>query len=152
MTFWRFGHGRPAFPAVLPQPRSASTTPLRSDSCHRHRRTTFAGGCPTFRLRLRDSSESRRSIPRQHSTKTDAPLFASPPRGRPAGSVGEEGGTRPDRPAVADCRLLALNRERPFRTRVAGLFLFLPVLAQLGFDQLVHQAGYLGSRMIKPAT
>lgn len=60
-------------------------------------------------------------------------------------------GTRPDRPAVADCRLLALDRERPLRTRVAGLFLFLPVLAQLGFDQLVQQAGYPSSRMIPAA-
>jgi hypothetical protein len=31
---------------------------------------------------------------------------------------------------------------------VAGLFLFLPLLAQVGFDQLVRQAGYPGSRMV----
>lgn len=34
------------------------------------------------------------------------------------------------------------------RTRVAGIFLFLPLLARLGFDQLVRQAGYPGSKMI----
>jgi hypothetical protein len=34
------------------------------------------------------------------------------------------------------------------RTRLAGLFLFVPLLARLRFDQLVHQAGYPGSRMI----
>jgi hypothetical protein len=34
---------------------------------------------------------------------------------------------------------------------VAGLFLFLPLLARLRFDQLVRQAGYPGSRMV-PAT
>jgi hypothetical protein len=31
---------------------------------------------------------------------------------------------------------------------VAGAFLFLPLLAQLGFDRLVHNAGYPGSRMV----
>jgi hypothetical protein len=34
---------------------------------------------------------------------------------------------------------------------VAGVFLFLPLLARLGFDTLVRQAGYPGSRMV-PAT
>lgn len=37
------------------------------------------------------------------------------------------------------------------RTRVAGIFLFLPLLARLGFDQQTRQAGYPGSRMV-PAT
>jgi hypothetical protein len=37
------------------------------------------------------------------------------------------------------------------RSRVAGGFLFLPLLARLGFDALVRQAGYPGSRMV-PAT
>jgi hypothetical protein len=34
------------------------------------------------------------------------------------------------------------------RTRCAGLFLFLPLLARVQFDQLVGQAGYPGSQMI----
>jgi hypothetical protein len=34
---------------------------------------------------------------------------------------------------------------------VAGVFLFLPLLARLGFDTLVRQAGYPGSRMIPAA-
>lgn len=34
------------------------------------------------------------------------------------------------------------------RTRLAGLFLFLPLLAHVRFDQLVRQAGYPGSRMV----
>ena len=37
------------------------------------------------------------------------------------------------------------------RTRVAGIFLFLPLLARLRFDQLITQAGYPGTTMI-PAT
>jgi hypothetical protein len=39
----------------------------------------------------------------------------------------------------------------PLETRVAGLFVFWPLLAQLGFDDLVKQASYPGSHMV-PAT
>jgi len=39
----------------------------------------------------------------------------------------------------------------PLQTRVAGIFAFWPFLAQLGFDELVKQAGYPGSGMV-PAT
>jgi hypothetical protein len=39
----------------------------------------------------------------------------------------------------------------PLETRVAGVFVFWPLLAQLGFDDLVKQASYPGSRMV-PAT
>jgi hypothetical protein len=49
---------------------------------------------------------------------------------------------------MADCRVLNLAPGRTLRTRVAGLFLFLPLLARLHFDQIVRQAGYPGSRMI----
>jgi hypothetical protein len=55
---------------------------------------------------------------------------------------------QPDRPAVSDCRRLRLAPGQRLRTRVAGIFLFLPLLARLRFDQLVHQAGYAGSRMV----
>jgi hypothetical protein len=43
-----------------------------------------------------------------------------------------------------------LSAARPLRlrTRVAGLFLFLPLLARLGFGESVRKAGYAGSRMI----
>jgi hypothetical protein len=43
---------------------------------------------------------------------------------------------------------LSLAPGRRVRTRLAGLFLFLPLLAQVRFDQLVGQAGYPGSRMV----
>jgi hypothetical protein len=43
---------------------------------------------------------------------------------------------------------LSLLPGRQLRTRLAGLFLFLPLLARLRFDTLVVQAGYPGSRMI----
>jgi hypothetical protein len=54
----------------------------------------------------------------------------------------------PERPAVADCRVLSLAAGHRVRSRCAGLFLFLPLLAQVQFDQLVRQANYPGSAMI----
>jgi hypothetical protein len=51
---------------------------------------------------------------------------------------------------VADRRELTLSSQKPLRvrTRTAGVFLFLPLLAELGFDSLVRQAGYPGSQMV----
>jgi hypothetical protein len=54
----------------------------------------------------------------------------------------------PEEPVVADVRQLDLVPGRSWRTRVAGIFLFLPLLARLRFDRLVQQAGYPGSRMV----
>jgi hypothetical protein len=54
----------------------------------------------------------------------------------------------PEEPVVADVRQLELVPGRSWRTRVAGIFLFLPLLARLRFDRLVQQAGYPGSRMV----
>jgi hypothetical protein len=53
-------------------------------------------------------------------------------------------------PEVADRNALVLSAAEPLRlrTRVAGLFLFLPLLARLGFDKLVRKAGYPGSKMV----
>jgi hypothetical protein len=43
---------------------------------------------------------------------------------------------------------LSLTPGRCVRTRVAGLFLFLPLLARVHFDQLVSKADYPGSKRI----
>jgi hypothetical protein len=51
-------------------------------------------------------------------------------------------------PEVADCRELSLTPGRTLRTRVAGVFLFLPLLVKLGFDRLVVEARYPGSEMV----
>jgi len=80
--------------------------------------------------------------------RRSSPLFATPPRGRPRGQGGGPTPARPEPAAVADQRRLALTPGRRWRSRVAGLFLFLPLLARLGFDQLVRQAGYPGSQMV----
>lgn len=43
-----------------------------------------------------------------------------------------------------------LSSQEPLRlrTRTAGVFLFLPLLAELGFDALVRKAGYPGTKMV----
>jgi hypothetical protein len=53
-------------------------------------------------------------------------------------------------PLQADRQQLVLSAAEPLRlrTRVAGLFLFLPLLAELGFHKLVQNAGYPGSKMV----
>ena len=51
---------------------------------------------------------------------------------------------------MADRRELVLSSHEPLRvrTRAAGVFLFLPLLADLGFDTLVRKAGYPGTEMV----
>jgi hypothetical protein len=44
--------------------------------------------------------------------------------------------------------VLSIHEPLRVRTRAAGLFLFLPLLAQMGFDSLVRKAGYPGTKMI----
>lgn len=56
-------------------------------------------------------------------------------------------GPRPTGVAAADVRELDLT-PRHFRTKFAGLFLFLPYLASIPFDQILCEAGLPGSVMI----
>ena len=58
--------------------------------------------------------------------------------------------TRPDAADVADVRELDLS-ERTFRTKVGGLFLFLPYLARIPFDQMLADAEFPGTTMIPAA-
>jgi hypothetical protein len=58
---------------------------------------------------------------------------------------------RPDTPTApdtADVRCLQLAPGRKLRSRVAGIFLFLPLLARLRLDRLIREAGYPGSRVV----
>jgi hypothetical protein len=80
-----------------------------------------------------------------------APLFATHHPGRPRRDRAALPPTDPERPAIADHRRLDLTPGRRLRSRVAGLFLFLPLLARLRFDQIVQRADYPGSRMV-PST
>ena len=52
---------------------------------------------------------------------------------------------------VADVRALRLEEGRRIITRHAGIYLFLPLLAQLQFDDLVTGANYPGTKMIPAA-
>jgi hypothetical protein len=54
---------------------------------------------------------------------------------------------RPEAAAVADIRCLDLE-PRSFRTRLGGLFVFLPLLRDLRLAEVVHQAQLPGSAMI----
>jgi hypothetical protein len=67
-----------------------------------------------------------------------------PVRGRPALAA------RDDEPkiAIADVEALSLETGRRLITRQAGVFLFLPLLARLRFDQLIERAGYPGTQMV----
>jgi transposase len=54
---------------------------------------------------------------------------------------------RPDPADVTDVRQFDLSPQT-FRTEFGGLFLFLPYLAHMPFDQIVKSAGFPGSQMI----
>jgi hypothetical protein len=74
-----------------------------------------------------------------------------PTLGRPP-HVGADHLIRPAKAPVADVRTCSFQEVTPpLQTRVAGIFVFWPLLAQLGFGELVKQAGYPGSGMV-PAT
>ncbi len=49
---------------------------------------------------------------------------------------------------MADRRALRLTPGRCLRTRLAGLFLFLPLLSRMQFEEMVSKAGYSGTEMI----
>jgi hypothetical protein len=74
-----------------------------------------------------------------------------PQLGRPQRQPQAAAPAIPETTVVADARALRLAPGRRLRTRVAGVFLFLPLLARVRFDQLVSQASYPGSAMV-PAT
>lgn len=58
--------------------------------------------------------------------------------------------TRPTAAAYADARALSLE-PRSFRTRFGGLFLFVPALVELGFDQVINRCGLPGTAMVPAA-
>src|SRR5262249_42332824 len=72
----------------------------------------------------------------------------TPLRGRPPGQRRSATVVRPDNALSAEVRRVALTPGRRLRMRVAGIFLFLPLLARVRFVYLVAQADYPGSRMV----
>lgn len=59
-------------------------------------------------------------------------------------------GTKPTAADVANAQALDLS-PRSFRTKFGGLFLFLPILAQMKFDQVIGNCGLPGTKMIPAA-
>jgi len=63
------------------------------------------------------------------------------------GEYADDGSVVPD---IADVRELVLEKGRQFPTKVAGLFLFLPLLLDLDLPQAVSDAKLPGSKQIPP--
>lgn len=57
---------------------------------------------------------------------------------------------RPEAAPIADVRQFALKKHE-FRTKFGGLFLFLPLLAQIPMEKMLHEAEYPGTKMIPSA-
>jgi transposase len=70
---------------------------------------------------------------------------AIPPR-QPA--IARQAKDGADIPATTDARLCSFAPGRCFQTKVAGLFVFVPLLLALDFPAAVRQAGWPGSRVI----
>jgi transposase len=66
---------------------------------------------------------------------------------RQPGEYAKDGSVVPD---VADVRALSLEDGRQFPTKVAGLFLFIPLLLDLDLPRAVTHAGLPGSEQIPP--
>ena len=103
-----------------------------------------------FGYPLWHAPQSGGSVSSPVSNRSDSPFFTTPAYGRPKGTTLDHSSAQPDPQATADCHQLVLTPGRCLETRVAGVFLFLPLLARLRFDDLVTQAGYPGSGMIPP--
>ena len=73
--------------------------------------------------------------------------FAKLPRRADEERPGRAG---PQKAEVADLRRLDLSK-RSFRTQFGGLFLFVPYLVEIGFDEMIEQAGLPGTKMIPAA-
>src|SRR5262249_15589534 len=56
-------------------------------------------------------------------------------------------GTKPTAADRADARILNLE-PRTIRTKFGGLFLFLPALAELGFDRVIERCEFPGTQMV----
>lgn len=56
-------------------------------------------------------------------------------------------GLQPDAALSADVRLLSLD-PRQIHTKFGGIFLFLPYLAKIPFDQILKQAGFPGTKIV----
>src|SRR6516162_4648506 len=140
------GCGRRTLLPLLPGALLCPAAPVRGPARRLHRPLPPEGRGPALRLRLRRLPPTGGAVPGPLRRRPAAPLFSAPRPGPPGPRA--TAAAQAERPAIADCRALGLAPGRHLRTRVAGLFLFLPLLARLNFADLVRQAGYPGSRMV----
>src|SRR6516225_745957 len=127
----------------------SSGDPLASPSASTRR--SVASSSTAARKSKPPSASATPTPPSGNSSTTSAAPAGPASRppfcpGRPPAAAGQ-----PLTPATADARLLELAPGRRLRTRLAGLFLFLPLLARLDLPQLLAHAAYPGSDRI-PAT
>jgi hypothetical protein len=130
---------------LLPQrgPRSAPTRDLVRDHVMALRKHNFS----IYDISEALKAEGQPLSPVAVSLILQAEGFARLPR--------RDDDERPDTPrptaaAVADVRRLDLS-PRQVRTKFGGLFLFVPYLAAIPFDELLHTAGFPGSTNIPAA-
>jgi hypothetical protein len=134
--------------AVTLAPMIQVPTPIRGPSRDLRGRGTTRPSRRTVRQQVLGAEIDGLSFSWRLSPRRYAPLFLPDGRGRPPGAYACQDWPRPESPEVADCRVLNLAPGRTLRSRVAGLFLFVPLLARLHFDRLVTEARYPGSEMV----
>jgi hypothetical protein len=136
----------PSFAAVGPGRKTAPKRAAISERACALRRqgNSLADILAALRQEGFDVSESYlfRVLHRAGLTATRHPRSAPRP-----GESARAGSVVPD---VADVRALALEEGRRFPTRVAGLFLFLPLLLELDLPRATDLAGLPGSEPIPP--
>ena len=97
---------------------------------------------------IRDAlDQSGEKLPASISTILKEEGFARLPRRR---DDERPATTRPNAADVADAGKLDLS-ERTFRTKVGGLFLFLPYLAKIPLDKMLADAKFPGTKMMPAA-
>ena len=144
----------PATPTSTPSsppPRPGRKTSPKRDAISRAGlRTPPPRGHPGRHPRRAPTRGVRRqrivSLPRPAPRRLgrDPPTSVRSPQ---PGELANDGSIVPD---VADVRALSLEDGRRFPTKVAGLFLFLPLLLDLDLPRAVTQAGLPGSEQIPP--
>jgi transposase len=134
------------FTVDRPGPKSSpKRTAIQQRACELRRQGSTLAETRAALLREGfDVSESYlcRILLRAGLTATRQPRSAPQP-----GAYANDGSVVPD---IADVRTLSLEDGRQFPTKVAGLFLFLPLLLDLDLPQAVTDAGLPGSEPIPP--
>lgn len=130
----------------LPPTKKAKSTPLKQ----RVRQKIITLRKQNFSIYdIRDAlkHDGEKLSPSSISTILKEEGFARLPR---RGDDERRGTTRPEAAAAADARELDLS-ERTFRTKVGGLFLFLPFLSKIPLDRMLAEAQFPGTEMIPAA-